>query len=92
MASSTTGASPSSNKFGGIDDATVQFTTERFPIDAALKGKVGLPFGCVVRPFAPHEVAGLAAFEGVPVADDVARCSKCFAYINVFAKFELRDR
>eukprot|EP00850_Spirogloea_muscicola_P012002 SM000076S21823 [mRNA] locus=s76:484591:488610:+ [translate_table: standard] len=66
----------------------VRLTSKLFPCDAALKDAVGLPWGCVVQPFAaaatiePPPPSQAAPPARLTDADLVARCEECFAYIN----------
>ena len=55
-----------------------------FPISAELKEGSGLPWGCVLRPFANGTRASL------PVVDSavVERCTSCFGYPNHLCAFE----
>jgi hypothetical protein len=75
-----------------IDDPLIMFSTNLFPMDSGVKAHAGLPFGCVIRPFAPHETCGLEGFNGVPLADDIARCGSCFAYINPLSTLDVSNR
>jgi len=51
-----------------------------------LKDECGLPFGCVVRPFCKTNRAPLDATE-LPQAENVCRCTECYAYANGYAQF-----
>jgi len=64
---------------------SLMFSLNRFPQNGTLKDKSGLPWGCVVQPFATPEKAYLLSTS--VNAEKVARCSECFAYINPFVKF-----
>jgi len=63
----------------------IQFTSN-FPSDPSAKEAAGMPFGCVVQPFAESSKASA----GVPPvsAKMVARCDTCFGYINPFVIFD----
>ena len=59
----------------------------RFPATPGLKDECGLPFGCVVQPFASSDT--MSSRERPPAAE-VARCSSCFAYINAQCHLQRR--
>lgn len=44
-----------------------------------LKQQCGLPFSCVIQPFAKAEGTDPSAERDLPPLEDVARCKKCFA-------------
>lgn len=65
--------------FHSIQGHDIDLTALRLPDIAtgSLKEECGLPFACAVQPFAePPEPTTSGGVE----ADDIARCSKCFAY------------
>ncbi|CAG9461729.1 unnamed protein product [Pedinophyceae sp. YPF-701] len=64
---------------------SMQFTVKKFPATPTLKNHCGLPWGCVVSPFA--DVKGDAS-ERAPRTSSVARCSSCYAYVNHQCAFE----
>mmetsp|Transcript_68432 Transcript_68432/g.216567 ORF Transcript_68432/g.216567 Transcript_68432/m.216567 type:complete len:252 (-) Transcript_68432:72-827(-) len=66
---------------------TFRFTLNKFPVNGALKDECGLPFGCVIQPFAQMEHLPVDA-QDLPPAEDVARCEECYAYINPYCSFE----
>lgn len=78
----------------------VRCSVGAFPPTVAMKDDCGLPFGCVVRPFAPLQAqaaseapAGPGASSTVvssaplPDAKEVARCGECYAYASAFCQF-----
>ncbi|GJP53808.1 hypothetical protein CLOM_g12942 [Closterium sp. NIES-68] len=115
----------------------IRFTVNKFPLDPESRDATGLPWGCVVQPFALDDEAGIpgsgvAASIGtggssirksssnssfprfgsssslnsasggaapqplpaalspapLPLADDVARCEDCYAYINPYCAID----
>ncbi len=56
----------------------LSFTVNRAPVAPDLKEACGLPWACVVQPFAP-----LPSPEGQEevAAADISRCHECYAYI-----------
>ena len=82
-----------------IGQMSVRLTLNKFPVDARTKDNAGLPFGCVVQPFA-RETEIVASDgkcqlhagkkEGVKV-EQIGRCSECFAYINRYCYFDYRS-
>ncbi|CAI5496196.1 unnamed protein product [Closterium sp. Naga37s-1] len=115
----------------------IRFTVNKFPLDPESRDATGLPWGCVVQPFALDDEAGIpgsgvAASVGtggssirksssnssiprfgsssslnsasggtalqplpaalspapLPLADDVARCEDCYAYINRYCAID----
>jgi len=62
----------------------VHFSTDVFPSDASVRQKSGLPWGCVITPFADVDAKSVT---DVPAAQ-IARCSECFGYISAFCKFQ----
>ncbi|CAI7844557.1 unnamed protein product [Closterium sp. NIES-54] len=115
----------------------IRFTVNKFPLDPESRDATGLPWGCVVQPFALDDEAGIpgsgvAASVGtggssirksssnssfprfgsssslnsasgcaalqplpaalspapLPLADDVARCEDCYAYINPYCAID----
>mmetsp|Transcript_17666 Transcript_17666/g.42375 ORF Transcript_17666/g.42375 Transcript_17666/m.42375 type:complete len:458 (-) Transcript_17666:91-1464(-) len=65
----------------------LSFSLRKFPVSGEIKGQCGLPFGCVVQPFAQFDKLPL----DTPLRsnlDSVARCSECYAYINKYCLFE----
>jgi len=62
---------------------SVQFTTNRFPKSLKLKKDSGIPWGCVVQPF-----ASIPAVSETDISSDlIPRCQRCFAYINRYVRF-----
>jgi hypothetical protein len=68
-------------------DWRIQLSSEACPVSVDLKEKTGLPWGCVVRPFASPR-----AGSQLPVAaeKDLERCSSCYAYPSHLCAFEYR--
>ncbi|KAK9831909.1 hypothetical protein WJX81_008153 [Elliptochloris bilobata] len=65
----------------------VHLTLKKIPVNGALKDESGLPFACVVQPFAKAEDAPLIKPSAVR-ARDVGRCRHCFAYVNKYCSFQ----
>eukprot|EP00193_Tetraselmis_chui_P003922 CAMPEP_0177762252 /NCGR_PEP_ID=MMETSP0491_2-20121128/6244_1 /TAXON_ID=63592 /ORGANISM="Tetraselmis chuii, Strain PLY429" /LENGTH=846 /DNA_ID=CAMNT_0019278291 /DNA_START=238 /DNA_END=2778 /DNA_ORIENTATION=+ len=65
----------------------LSFSLRKFPGTGEIKASSGLPFGCVVQPFAQFERLPATRCSSVEV-EDIARCSECFAYVNKFCFFE----
>lgn len=65
---------------------SIRFTTGKFPLDEKSRDDSGIPWGCVVQPFSREEV--LEDTSELPLADEIARCDQCFAYINGFCTLE----
>ena len=67
----------------------LRFTVQSFPADKELRDNTGLPWGCTVQPFATSEDTP-EVFSAAPLtlADDVARCEECYAYINAYCSLE----
>ncbi|KAG1661578.1 hypothetical protein FOA52_009578 [Chlamydomonas sp. UWO 241] len=63
----------------------VDFSVRRFPVTPELATKCGVPFSCVVQPFATPEDQG--DLEEVASVNDVARCASCFSYVNCYSAF-----
>jgi hypothetical protein len=61
----------------------VDFSVRRFPVTPELSTKCGLPFSCVVQPFATPEDQGDIFDQEVASVDDVARCSSCFSWVEI---------
>jgi hypothetical protein len=61
--------------------------TSAFPVDLKLKDASGLPWGCVLRPFAAAEGGA-----SIPLVDGAAvdRCAGCFGYPSYLCTFEYR--
>ena len=69
------------------ESSGIQLACAACPVSAALKDRSGLPWGCVVRPFAsPRDGSRLP----VVAEKDVERCANCFAYPNHLCAFEYR--
>ena len=68
-------------------DWRLQLSSDACPIDVDLKESTGLPWGCVVRPFASPR-----AGTPLPLANEseIDRCSNCYAYPNHLCGFEYR--
>eukprot|EP00873_Tetraselmis_striata_P033210 jgi/Tetstr1/453474/TSEL_040455.t2 len=66
---------------------SLSFSLRKFPGTGEIKGSCGLPFGCVLQPFAQFERLPPNNCPAVEV-EDIARCSECFAYVNKFCYFE----
>jgi len=77
-------------------DDRVRFTTRKVPENPSVKDRAGLPFGVLVQPHLPRSRDGTDAVSDAscsdvpPVvrAEDVARCSECFGYVNGYCGFE----
>ena len=68
-------------------DWRIQLSGDACPLSAELKDSTGLPWGCVVRPFAsPREGTQLP----VVSEKEVERCGNCYAYPNHLCTFEYR--
>ncbi|GAB5356114.1 hypothetical protein AAMO2058_000263200 [Amorphochlora amoebiformis] len=71
----------------------VCLTTRCFPATSDVKRKSGIPWGCLVKPFAVGDGAAEESKEtgGRTLtsvrASAVARCGTCYAYINPFVKW-----
>eukprot|EP00898_Chlorokybus_atmophyticus_P008263 jgi/Chlat1/8438/Chrsp80S07919 len=75
---------------------SIRFTTDSFPKHGSLKDEAGLPWGCVVQPFAsipqtssspspsttPPTTTSPATSSLDTEAEDVARCENCYGYIS----------
>ena len=67
------------------ESSSIQLACAACPVSAALKDRSGLPWGCVVRPFAsPRDGSRLP----VVAEKDIERCANCFAYPNHLCAFE----
>lgn len=55
---------------------------------ATEKDKLGIIWGCTVQPLSP-ELSVSVPYEGSALATQIARCKKCYTYINPFVT--LRD-
>lgn len=68
-------------------DWRLQLSSDACPLNVDLKETTGLPWGCVVRPFASPR-SGVQ----LPVANEseIERCSNCYAYPNHLCGFEYR--
>lgn len=64
----------------------LSFTLNKVPVAPDLKEACGLPFACVVQPFAPAPAALPA--EEVVAASDISRCHECYAYICPQSAFQ----
>ena len=83
-----------------VDESThsppLRFSTQCFPESASMKDESGLPWGCVIQPFNSletiFEAGALLRFRREPPlhVSKIARCSKCFGYINPYCSFEYR--
>ena len=75
----------------------LSLTLNKFPVDAKTKDGAGLPFGCVVQPFASElEVIANDAKCSIKAgrdmkAEQVERCLECFGYVNRFCYFDYRS-
>ena len=68
-------------------DWRIQLSGDACPLSVELKESTGLPWGCVVRPFAsPREGTQLP----VVSEKEVERCGNCYAYPNHLCTFEYR--
>ena len=63
-------------------------TLRALPATAQVKEESGVPFGCVVQPLVPLPPPAHA--DELPTAEQLARCGRCFAYINPLCRF-VRD-
>lgn len=61
----------------------IRFTTENFPSSMTVKEDSGLPWGCVVQPYAPLDNESKNQLH----LSEIARCENCFAYINSYVTF-----
>ncbi|GAQ81540.1 sec23/Sec24 zinc finger family protein [Klebsormidium nitens] len=67
----------------------IRFSVNSFPKDGAVLDDTGLPWGCVVQPFAISDAQPLlGADTNLTSASDVARCEECFAYINAACRIK----
>ncbi|KAG2486738.1 hypothetical protein HYH03_014664 [Edaphochlamys debaryana] len=67
----------------------VEFTLKRFPINGRLKEQCGLPFSCVMQPY--HRLTEKDAVAGDATgvyAEQIARCTQCYSYINCYCAFD----
>eukprot|EP00899_Mesostigma_viride_P006955 jgi/Mesvir1/16260/Mv08506-RA.2 len=60
---------------------SLRFTSDYFPRNGSIKDQTALPWGCVVKPFAPLSKIPLESPNLVD-ASVLARCEECFGYIN----------
>ena len=81
----------------GVYDDRIRFTTRRVPENPSVKERAGLPFGLLVQPHLPRSRDGTDASSRdaterdapeVVSAEDVARCTECFGYVNGYCGFE----
>lgn len=49
-----------------------------------LRDAVGLPWGCVVKPFGNRD----DSVQPTTSLSEIARCVSCFAYVNQYARFD----
>eukprot|EP00897_Mesotaenium_endlicherianum_P000760 jgi/Mesen1/10685/ME000009S10481 len=66
----------------------IRFTVNQFPANVQLKDDSGIPWGCVVQPFASDEKDIIFSSAPLPRADEIARCEECFAYISGFCHIQ----
>ena len=68
-------------------------TLRALPSSATMKDDCGLPFGVIVEPLAPLAPPNVAALDDdgeaqdLPLAEELARCESCGAYINRYCTF-----
>ena len=68
-------------------------TLRALPSSATMKDDCGLPFGVIVEPLAPLAPPSVAALDDdgeaqdLPLAEELARCESCGAYINRYCTF-----
>eukprot|EP00741_Cyanophora_paradoxa_P011664 tig00020563_g11269.t1 len=68
----------------------VQLTTARAPLNAVQQDESGLPWCIVLQPFGGKAPDCSVDDEFDVFAEDLARCERCYGYINKFATFERR--
>ena len=87
----------SSGAGDAVRDDRIRFTTRKVPENPSVKERAGLPFGVLVQPHLPRSRDGTdassrdaieRAVPEVVSAEDVARCTECFGYINRYCGFE----
>jgi hypothetical protein len=80
-----------------VRDDRIRFTSRKVPENPSVKERAGLPFGVLVQPHLPRSRDGTdassrdaieRAVPEVVSAEDVARCTECFGYINGYCGFE----
>ena len=80
-----------------VRDDRIRFTTRRVPENPSVKERAGLPFGVLVQPHLPRSRDGTDASSRdaterdapeVVNAEDVARCTECFGYVNGYCGLE----
>ncbi|KAK9823450.1 hypothetical protein WJX72_002854 [[Myrmecia] bisecta] len=64
----------------------IQFTLQRFPVSGSLKEECGLPFACVVQPFAKDN--NLLDTTPSTKLEDLGRCAECYSYVNYYCGFQ----
>lgn len=62
---------------------SIKFTGDAFPVNVDVKETSAVPWGAVIRPFAPLD-SGCKLSTNV---EDAARCQHCKGYINPFVLF-----
>ena len=80
-----------------VRDDRIRFTSRKVPENPSVRERAGLPFGVLVQPHLPRSRDGTdassrdaieRAVPEVVSAEDVARCTECFGYINGYCGFE----
>jgi len=64
----------------------MNFSLQRFPLNATLQESSGLPWGCILQPFSALAEQN-EAIDQMPQAHHIGRCINCFAYINNYVRF-----
>ena len=87
----------SSGAGDAVRDDRIRFTTRKVPENPSVKERAGLPFGVLVQPHLPSSRDGTdassrdaieRAVPEVVSAEDVARCTECFGYVNGYCGLE----
>ena len=92
-------AAPAGSSGAGdaVRDDRIRFTTRKVPENPSVKERTGLPFGVLVQPHLPSSRDGTdassrdaieRAVPEVVSAEDVARCTECFGYVNGYCGLE----
>ena len=80
-----------------VRDDRIRFTSRKVPENPSVKERAGLPFGVLVQPHLPSSRDGTdassrdaieRAVPEVVSAEDVARCTECFGYVNGYCGLE----
>mmetsp|Transcript_2788 Transcript_2788/g.4047 ORF Transcript_2788/g.4047 Transcript_2788/m.4047 type:complete len:634 (+) Transcript_2788:32-1933(+) len=66
-----------------MEAAPLQATCQRFPRNEGIREEAGIPWGCLIRPYTSINAKQKSSAE----SSNIARCSRCYAYINVYVRW-----